>query len=312
MDLNNISFTGADMVVRGSDKPSVLRSLDSVYSEHQKLVFLFDRSISMKSRIGRGYPKAFYWTPELMMAIREQAAAASAEASRLKEEVGDLWTLMLGHLKLLMASDLCDSTGTPFSDDEKLQEAVVRHDDLVRHFGVQINWEKFREMAPSRMDVVKKLAKRELSKRLEKYPNGQLSVIAFNHSPEVIFDREAPSKLWDALNKIEVSGGTSILDALYEAMRLCRESPSSVGVHHLIVVTDGQDQVDALPKWVPTFKASGVVLDYIHIGDCASNAILEEVCRETNGEFVSVSTEADLDKKFVAAIERKCLPPSAA
>ena len=83
-------------------------------------------------------------------------------------------------------------------------------------------------------------------------------------------------------------------------------------MHHFILVSDGEDyQCDhALPGWIPTLKTSGVVLDYIHIGDCYQNDGILQTCKATGGQCVTVNSERELEDKFVEAVSRKCLPPA--
>ena len=58
---------------------------------------------------------------------------------------------------------------------------------------------------------------------------------------------------------------------------------------------------------MPALKTSGVVLDYIHIGDEYVNAGLAAACKALGGEFVTVNSERDFAKKFVDAVQRKML-----
>ena len=66
----------------------------------------------------------------------------------------------------------------------------------------------------------------------------------------------------------------------------------------------------AISSWVPNLKASGIVLDYIHIGEegCA-NAELRAACVALGGEYCVVNSEREFEAKFVEAVHRKLLPP---
>ena len=82
-----------------------------------------------------------------------------------------------------------------------------------------------------------------------------------------------------------------------------------------MVVSDGDDHncTRNIGAWVPALKASGVVLDYIHIGELENkNSGLEAACKELGGESVAVNTEDEFELKFVQAAQRPMLPPSAA
>jgi hypothetical protein len=204
----------------------------------------------------------------------------------------------------------------------------------------------------TRIELVKKLAKQEIQKRFVKYPKSSVSVVPFSGRPITLFDAQNPDNLWPALDSLDTAwsaflcnacgkmipaqrynpgpvpicacsntpmtleqadGGTDILAAIRRAMDLCRNKPSPVGIHHIILVTDGEDgnAEHTIATWVPAMKASGVVLDYIHIGNAAyANQGLKDACAALGGEYVAVNSEKDFTEKFIAAAERKMLPPA--
>jgi hypothetical protein len=205
-------------------------------------------------------------------------------------------------------------TFTP-TDDEDLKSRIITH-DLISFFGIPVDWTKHAKQPPTRLELVRKLAKSELEARFQKYPNSRVAVIPFATTPEVRFDDGTAAQLWPILEKLEqgLGGGTDILAAIRLAMEICRKNPSQVGVHHFILVSDGEDYVadSTIVSWVPTLKASGVVLDYIHIGDHAVNAGLKEACKQLGGDAVTVNTERDFAVRFVEATQRRMLPAPAA
>jgi len=93
---------------------------------------------------------------------------------------------------------------------------------------------------------------------------------------------------------------------------VCRKKPSPVGVHHFIIVSDGEDgSSNVIGSWVPSLKASGVVLDYIHIGCEYANKGLKKACEALGGIFVTVNSERDFESKFIEVVHRKMLPAGA-
>jgi hypothetical protein len=218
---------------------------------------------------------------------------------------------------------------------------------MIVFFNIAVDFSKKLQQPPTRIDLVKKLAKQEIAGRFKKFPQSKVSVIPFSGHPVTLFDCQDPDNLWPALDllsttwsaylchscgktydrntariacecggklKMEGSdGGTDILEAIREAMELCRKNPSPVGIHHIILVTDGEDfQAEAnIGGWVPSMKASGVVLDYIHIGEASqANKGLKDACAALGGEYVNVNTERELEEKFIAAVNRLMLPPA--
>jgi hypothetical protein len=107
-------------------------------------------------------------------------------------------------------------------------------------------------------------------------------------------------------------GGTNILNGLRRAMDVCRDKPSAVGIHHFILVSDGEDCAadNNIGSWLPALKASGVVLDYIHIGETSLNEGIKKVAIALGGTCVQVVTEEELKEKFIEAAQRLCLPPA--
>jgi len=140
--------------------------------------------------------------------------------------------------------------------------------------------------------------------RVENAPNGRWG--NSNNAPVCACNNKPMTLEWS-------DGGTDILAAIRKAMDLCRLKPSAVGIHHIILVTDGEDgnAAHTIGTWVPAMKASGVVLDYIHIGDASqANQGLVDACKQLGGEYVVVNSEKDFTTKFIAAVGRKMLPPA--
>ena len=82
-----------------------------------------------------------------------------------------------------------------------------------------------------------------------------------------------------------------------------------MGVHHFIIVSDGETWTP-MTDWIPVLKASGVILDYIHIGDREPNPEIVSACKVLGGDCVVVSTEKDFEERFVNAVSRPLLPPA--
>jgi len=322
LNSNSLTLKTTAVALRNTDSKSTLKKLGDAYSEHAKLVFLFDVSASMDWSVAQSYTEQYIWTPEILADIRRRTATAidKCNAAGL-----NLVTALMGLTGVLDPNEepllaLADSEHGPngelsFSpDDEELKERIVRH-NLIGFLNIGVDFSKKHEKPPTRIELVKKLAKVELENRFKKFPRSRVAVIPFASYPYVIFDDGQPEALWPELEKLsygfaECGAGTNIMRALREAIEVCRRKPSPVGIHHFIVVSDGEDSgTSALPGWVPMLKQSGVVLDYIHIGDSYRNPELIAACKELGGEFASVNSVRELEKKFVAAMNRLLAPP---
>ena len=364
MKLDNMNFnlTGNEITLRAKEDVtaktgSVLKNQGAFYDENARLLFLFDVSGSMTSRVaadksGKTFVDQFLWNDQQLAQIRIDATAA---ISRINGAMLDPFAMQMGDE---IYAKLADPQPGPNGEvmftctsDQDLKERIVRA-DMMLHFGINIDFAKQHQQPPTRIELVKKLAKQEIKNRFNKFPKSVVSVVPFSGHPVTLFDGQEPENLWPALEsldspwqiwlcptchksakftgygqgeptcgehgpmKLENSdGGTDILAAVRRAMDLCRHKPSPIGIHHIILVTDGQDYTadSTIGSWVPAMKASGVVLDYIHIGEAGyANQGVKAACEALGGEYVVVNSERDFSEKFIAAVNRLMLPPAAA
>lgn len=329
MKLNDTSISLGNTALTSSkkeDQNPQFKKLTDTYQEHAKLVFLFDVSGSMEARIakdkhGNTYINEFVWEDDVLTAIRLKVDAAivtmMADADAMPDDP-----------ELVKLIDM--NQGKPnFVTDDELKESILKA-NLIDHFGILPDVvTKRHQSPPTRLEVVKKLARQEIHARFAKYPNSRIAVVPFSDVAAALFDDGDQSEVDAAIDQLSVNltiphyddngqliretmmtGGTSILEAIHEGVEVCRRAPSMVGIHHIITVTDGGADVSELAAWVPTLKQSGVVLDYIHIGDETMNDNLVKACEALGGEAVSVNTEKDLTEKFIKATQRLMLPPA--
>lgn len=308
-----IPLNGMELV-RQTDQPQIRRLAD-VYDQHAKLVFLFDVSGSMDTPIARGYENQYLWPEEKLEEIRQACHAALKRERDMADGVAEFRTSSEDRA-LLGAFDPVAGGLLP---DEELKQLVIRA-DLIGHFNLQVDWVHHTEKPMTRLEAVKRVARQEIGRRLDKYPSSQIAVIEFGTQPHVLYNEGATrAQLLAAIDQLILSGlgslcghSTDILSALAEGMNCCRQLPGSVGVHHFILVSDGEDwnAERNIEGWVDTFKTSGIVLDYIHIGDRHANRSICAAARTTGGDYVNVASEKELEAKFVEAVSRKCLPPA--
>lgn len=312
-----INFTNTGLVLRRTalETESRIKPLNGVYDEFQKLVFLFDCSGSMNNYIARSYEGQYLWPEEKMAEIRkkaEDAFATKQAVDEIEDEALRATEMFLLGAEVHELASWCDPATGKAKPDADLKLAVIRT-GRIGDFGIALNWEEHTDVPPSRIEVVKKLAHSELAKRVAKYPKGQLAIIRFGSGAQVLYQEgRDEAMLWAAVDSLTANdGGTEILNALNTGMSVCRKNPSKVGVHHFVLVTDGGDTGGGdFLGWIPTLKASGVILDYIHIGDEERNDLIARVCEATGGEYALVNSEKSLREKFVEAVQRRCLPPS--
>jgi len=194
---------------------------------------------------------------------------------------------------------------------------TIIKNDWVGKYNLSVDWSKHRQKPPRKIDLVKKMAKQEIVRRLKKYPEADLVVFQFDTYPTMILDSkemevstslEIETSVEASIETMEPGGGTSILRAIAAAVQAVNKRQSPVFAHHVIVVSDGEDDVSPLRGWLDVFKEGGIVLDYIHIGNSyEENETLKQVCKATGGSFVVVTNEKEFEDRFVEAARRRLL-----
>ncbi len=344
MKLDNaaLTFGGSALAVRKTDvnksgAPKA-KTMADTYSEHAKLVFLFDASGSMGEKVARDahgatLTNAFIWLPERLQEIGEACARAIQKYADFEARVlmgtasedddpglDEFETLCVR----LCRENFLASPATPTEDE--IKERIVRH-DMTTDFGIMPTLGK-RQTPPSRMELLKRLAAAEISARFKKFPSARVAVVAFGGNTFTLFDDGVEAQVEGAIAQLDCNGmsvatgesgymhsrvdsnETNILGAISAGMDICRAKPSAVGLHHFILVTDGGSHT-SLTSWVPNMKSSGIVLDYIHIGESGYvNDDVKRACEATGGEFMVCNTEKDIAEKFTLAASRLCLPPA--
>ena len=342
MKLDNaaMTFGGSALTVRKTavDAPKA-KTISDTYGEHQKLVFLFDASGSMSQKVatdkyGATFTDAFIWTPEKLDEIGQACSRTVQKVSDFNigvltgaldpDEDDPALDELESRCLRLCRENMFAAPAVP--TESEIKERIVRN-DATAEFGILPSLGK-RQEPPSRMDLVKRLASAEITARFKKFPNARVAVVAFGGNALTLFDDGDAAQVDAAVAQLDANGmnapvtegstyagprvdnsDTNIMGAVSAGMNICRAKPSAVGLHHFILVSDG-GAYTSLNSWVPNLKASGIVLDYIHIGDHYINDDVKAACAATGGEFVVCNTEKDIAEKFTLAATRLCLPPA--
>jgi len=315
MKLDNLGFTGGEMVLR-DPKPkteTTLEKLQNSYDEFAKLIFIFDISGSMITKLAGRFAEQYLWNDSDMARIRMAFASVINKVNAALAANIEPKTLLDSEEQKIFSCLIRKENGWGIPDDDELKSRVIEK-GLAATFWLSLN-PKCAHPVPSRLDVVKRLSTQEIKRRYEKYPKSSVAVILFASSTQVLFHDGNLDELYIALMGLKegLGGGTRILEGIRTGMEVCRNSPSKVGIHHFIIVSDGEDGEceKEIGSWVPALRASGIVLDYIHIGDHHTNASLMKASVELGGTACVVEKEEDIETKFVEAVQRKMLPPPA-
>ena len=311
------------------------KKVSETYNEFAKLVFLFDVSGSMNSRIttdarSETYINEFIWPKSFIAEVRQKTSEVLQKVNAVLLAGDPFYLLQLDiveieYVKLFNAErgPMNEFMFSPVDDDDIKARALKNN--LIGFFGILPDFTKKHQEPPTRIGVVRKLAKQEIHRRFKKYPKSRVAVIPFSGCAAPLFDDGKEDQVDAAVDQLacqltikhangsetQMDGGTHIMNAIAVGMQICAEKPSDVGIHHFIVVSDGEDySVNEIDAWIPNMKASGVILDYIHIGDCQPNDRLKTACVALGGECVTVNSEKELETKFFQAATRMLAPPA--
>lgn len=292
------------------------QTLEALYDENQKLVFLFDISGSMNNMLAersevpemadvRWYVADSDFHRVIIDALRGQLSLNDREA--------------LGKT-LQLAPTSMNWDGTPMYAVNDQEEAMIRSLDvslLKTMLLATRNWMLAGEYRDpmTRIKMCKMLAQEQVTKRLQKYPNADIEILVFDTATHRMRGETVMENL-ESFQAQCIGGLTDIGRAVKDALALCRKAPSAVGLHHLVLVSDagqnaGNIDEDGILKQMLQL---GVVFDMILMGNADGRwaDAFKMWAHKTGGEFELVRSPGEFRQKFLAATERKCLPPASA
>jgi len=296
------------------------RSLTDIYTEQQKLVFLIDVSGSMEDTVaGASSIEMFSWNEHDMKNISERVQQALNEVSVYEDAAAKANGALLDQGVDPESIDVPEPSGSTMAwvSLQGLEGDELKHMVIQKGLDKQMylyKTDKYRELA-TKLGLVKKMAQRMVEERFQKLPDADIACLTFDTRTEALPFNDKDG-LVNALGKITARGGTNIYGAIEAAMEACQHAPSVVNLHHLVLVTDGEDHsAIRLPDLIPAMKKQGVVLDFIWIkqpyetGSDRAAAAIQKVVAETNGTYTEVSNADEFTSKFIAATTRLMLPP---
>jgi VWFA-related protein len=130
-----------------------------------------------------------------------------------------------------------------------------------------------------------------------------LGVIAFDDAFTVlgdlqVVDESARADLRTSISALQPDGGTSYYDAIYKATSMLKGVP---GRKVVLALTDGDDTSSSrtnLGKMIDYVQDSNVVVFTIGLGADVRSAILEQVARETGGQYYEEPSGSDLAQLY--------------
>lgn len=296
-------------------------TLTDMYDRFSKLIYAIDASGSMgEGMLSEESVNLYKWTPEIleqfMLAMEEDKyfeklwKEERKEMAEEFEEDGDTFegddtspvdvrSLTDAQLKMeIVKENLSDKYGIPLEQDYK--------------YGMK-------GRSRSKMMALKDAAKNFVHTRFQKFADARVGVFSFEDTPMLLCAAGASEEeVMQAINRLPDNGGggTNIYRAVDRVVNECKKRPSEVGLHHIVLVSDGCDYGGVQVKeLVPKMKELGIVFDFIYMiglspdtqGEAVAK-VMREVCEATGGEYTVVKTEEDFEQKFLEVSNRKMLP----
>lgn len=296
-------------------------TLTEMYDRFSKLLYAIDASGSMgEGMLSEDSLKRYKWTPELLESFR---AAMRADQQLLEE--GD--TVDDGPEEWLDEEDQEAPQEAPshvdvdaMTDEDVKRMIVFNHLDQRYNIDLQMDY-SVRLKSRSKMMALKDAAKDFVHQRFQKFPDAKVAVFQFEDHPQMLCAAGASEQeVLNAINRLPDmgGGGTNIYRAVDRVVNECQKRPSEVGLHHIVLVSDGCDGGGVKVKeLVPKMKELGIVFDFIYMVGASEDQqggevakAMRWVCEMTGGEYVVVKTEQDFEQKFLAVSNRPMLPPA--
>jgi len=301
----------------GAVNPQAGTAMESVYDQYKKLYLAVDNSGSMTQKMLPDFKDIqISVTPDDIAVVREvHDSRLQGKKSKYLDRAG--YPEFDARLPLWL-----DQFGP--ASDESIRRALLSDVEMACHFGCSLA--AGGKEGATKLDALKDLIKDAARKRFEKYPDSKISVVPFDYTPKIVpvSDLEGAGLVLDTMH---ASGGTNITQALMGIVKNCKKAPSPVNLHHIILVTDGEDMGVLYNKAeiINALKENGFVLDVISIyadfeilsgrgNYCAEIAsegkkALLEICESTGGTFTNAKTSGQMAALYLAASSRLMLPP---
>jgi hypothetical protein len=283
-------------------------TLEDIYDRFSKLIYLIDASGSMGDWMAKDEPTStdYNWTDEILRDAKVLLLEAIDDGADILDPDSGV--------------DLTAAAVKKLTPDQL--KAVVLQEGLEAELNLQpINVAPAtQQKRKSKMMAVKDAARDFVKKRFEKWPDANVMLFSFESHPTLLAAGISEQNVLDGINRLPDGGGggTDIYRAVARAVEHCKKRKDDVGVHHIVLVSDGMDGgATGVRGLLPDMKEIGIVFDFIFIQGGSENMegdpiirALREVCEATGGEFTIVKSEKDFLQKFLAASNRLCLPPA--
>ncbi len=297
--------------------------LAEVYDRHKRVLFLVDRSGSMESGMLEKFgPGMLTISDSSIEAVRNEyngytAALAENLYYTCEKPSSTLTNMVDAFVKVHGAKS-----------DSEIRQLLGDQVEVGLYFGGRIKGE-YRSKHVSKMDQLKRLASKAAQDRLAKYPESKVTIVAFDGKTQA-WECKDGAQVEAVIKALRPSGAsTDIVNALRNVIGMCKKAPSQVNMHHVVLVTDGEDYglVEHQDMLIKMLLEVGIILDVITIysdadvlrqymrgiAEYASSVnagknALEAIAKATNGTTEQAKDSASFETRFLGTAQRLCLP----
>lgn len=160
---------------------------------------------------------------------------------------------------------------------DSLHDLIDSRTKLVFVIDISSSMSETAEGGEVKIQVVKQAAKKFVEHRFKKWPKALVSLFEFNSNVRVLAQEASKDRVLTAINGMYSYGYTDIIKAIRAALMECG-SRSSGGYHHIVMVTDGEDQcTEKIKRITAEVVSMGVVFDVIRIKSSHDYQRLDDV-----------------------------------
>ncbi len=130
-----------------------------------------------------------------------------------------------------------------------------------------------------------------------------VGVIAFDTAFSWIVEPTLASRkeeIKEQIGTIPEGGGTTIQPSLWEALNGAMECETSI--RHVILLTDGQGESADYSRLIAAYKAAGVTLSTVAVGNGADAKLLEQLASRCGGRYYYSDTATDIPRIFAQEV----------
>ncbi|MEM8783288.1 MAG: VWA domain-containing protein [Planctomycetota bacterium] len=135
------------------------------------------------------------------------------------------------------------------------------------------------------------------------YPQDLVGLLAFDNDPKWIVELGPnldPSRTARLIRAIEPSGGTNISTGLQRAYeQLAERRFADTAVRHVILLTDGNEPSAQYQQLMAKFRAAGISLTTVGVGDAQNEPLLRSLAQLGNGTYHKITDPNRLPQVFI-------------